>query len=94
MGKKNKQKKKRNKKYMQKYTTGGRVDMRNGGRVRAQRGGQIPVAGTQPKPKKPIFIYFAVPQLSPFSTSTLRGTCKSTAFLIKCIASSKHFCLS
>ena len=54
MGKKNKQKKKRNKKYMQKYTTGGRVDMRNGGRVRAQRGGQIPVAGTQPKPKKPI----------------------------------------
>ena len=50
MGKKNKQKKKRNKKYMQKYTTDGRVDMRNGGRVRAQIGG-MPVGGVQTKPK-------------------------------------------
>ena len=33
-----KQKKKRNKKYRQKYTTGGRLDMRNGGRVRLAHG--------------------------------------------------------
>ena len=33
-----KQKKKRNKKYRQKYTTGDRVDMRNGGRVGYQTG--------------------------------------------------------
>ena len=33
-----KQKKKRNKKYKQKYTTGGRLDMRNGGRVGYQTG--------------------------------------------------------
>ena len=33
-----KQKKKRNKKYRQKYTTGGRLDMRNGGRVGYQTG--------------------------------------------------------
>jgi hypothetical protein len=34
-----KQKKKRNKKYRQKYTTGGRLDMRNGGRVSLSHGG-------------------------------------------------------
>ena len=47
-----KKKKKDKRKY--RYTTGGRVDMRTGGRVKAQVGGQIPVGGTQPKPKKPI----------------------------------------
>ena len=52
MGKKDKQKKKRNKKR-NRYTTGNRVDMRTGGRVKAQVGG-IPVGGVQPKPKKPI----------------------------------------
>jgi len=34
-----KQKKKRNKKYRQKYTTGGRLDMRTGGRVSLRHGG-------------------------------------------------------
>ena len=36
-----KQKKKRNKKYRQKYTTGDRVDMRNGGRVGYQLGKMV-----------------------------------------------------
>jgi len=36
-----KQKKKRNKKYRQKYTTGGRLDMRNGGRVGYQTGDMV-----------------------------------------------------
>ena len=36
-----KQKKKRNKKYRQKYTTGGRLDMRNGGRVSYQLGKMV-----------------------------------------------------
>ena len=36
-----KQKKKRNKKYRQKYTTGGRLDMRNGGRVGYQIGKKV-----------------------------------------------------
>ena len=35
-----KQKKKRNKKYRQKYTTGGRLDMRSGGRVKLLHGGR------------------------------------------------------
>ena len=48
-----KQKKKRNKKYKPTYTTGSRVDMRTGGRVKAQVGG-MPVGGVQPKSKKPI----------------------------------------
>ena len=38
-----KQKKKRNKKYKQKYTTGGRLDMRNGGRVGYQEGTPEPM---------------------------------------------------
>ena len=38
-----KQKKKRNKKYRQKYTTGGRLDMSKGGRVSYQTGGDVPM---------------------------------------------------
>ena len=47
-----KQKKKRNKKYRQKYTTGGRLDMRNGGRVGYQTGGESIRTPLQQKRKK------------------------------------------
>ena len=43
-----KQKKKRNKKYKQKYFTGGRVDMSKGGRVSYQVGGNL---GKKPEPQ-------------------------------------------
>ena len=71
-----KQKKKRNKKYRQKYTTGGRLDMRNGGRVGYQTGGESIRTPLQQKRKKIEGQYKGVHEFKP----NYRGPCFTKNF--------------